>query len=111
MVEIRPVRDRAELGEIFNLVGGELPQLIDSSDTRFGDLAARFPDDQPLMVVATTDEQAVGAALAFRNDHRTATLRMIAIVRAFRHRGIGRRLVGRVETEARLLGVERARNR
>ncbi len=73
---------------------------------RFSDLAARFAEDERLMVVATADEQALGAALAFPNGTRTATLRAIAVVDTLRHRGIGRLLVERVETEAGLLGVE-----
>ncbi len=107
MVEIRPVRDRVELEKVFHLVRGELSDLIETSGTlQFSDLAVRFPQDQPLVVVATTEEQAIGAALAFRNNTRTATLRAIAVVDAFRQRGIGRLLVERVETGARLLGVD-----
>ena len=106
MVEIRPVRDRDELRRVFDLVGGEVSPSIDTSDFRFRDLDSHFPSDRPLMVVAEAEDRSVGGALAFRNDNGVVTLRIIAVVEAFRHRGIGRRLVERVETEARLLGVE-----
>jgi DNA-binding transcriptional MerR regulator len=107
MVEIRPVDDREELRQVFDLVGGELSPRIDTTDFRFRDLDSRFPADRPLMVAAVAEGRSVGGALAFRNDNGVVTLRMIAVVEEFRHRGIGRRLVERVETEARLLGVER----
>lgn len=107
-MEIRTIRDQAELEEAFNLAGSLLPHPIDTTHThRFDDLARRFPYDRPLMLVATADGPPVGAALALRTDDRTATLRMIAVVEAFRGRGIGRRLVEGVEIEARLVGVER----
>lgn len=57
------------------------------------------------MLAAEVDGAVVGGALAFRNDERDATLRITAVVESFRHRGAGRRLVERVETEASRLGV------
>ena len=107
MVEIRPVEDREELGRVFDLLGAQGTARLDTSDFRFADLDVRFHDDQPLMVVASTEGQPVGGALAFRNDHGVVVLRIIAVVEAFRHRGIGRRLVERVESEARILGAGR----
>lgn len=69
MIEVRPVRDRTELAEIFGLAGAQLPEQIDTTDRhRFGDLDERFPADQQLMVVATADGQRLGGALAFRTD-------------------------------------------
>lgn len=106
MVEIRPVEDRDELRQVFDLLGAEVVERIDASDFRYGDLNAHFPADKALMVVAVAEGQAVGGALAFRNDNGRVTLRTIAVVAEFRHRGIGRRLVERIETEARLLNIE-----
>lgn len=106
MVEIRPVEGADELRQVFDLLGAELPEPIDRSDFRFRDLDSHYPADRPLMVVAKAEGRLVGGALAFRNDHNWVTLRTIAVVEAFRHRGIGGRLVERVESEARLLGVE-----
>lgn len=106
MIEIRSVESRAELAQVFDLVGGEVAERVDRSDFRFADLGSRFPADKPLMVMATANDQPVGAALAFRADDGWATLRIIAVVEAFRYRGIGRRLVECVETEAGVLGVE-----
>lgn len=105
-MDIRAVANRDELRNVFDLVGSQIAQPIDTTDFRFRDLDIRFPDDGPLMVVAVAEGRSVGGALAFRTGDGAVTLRMIAVVEAFRHRGIGRRLVERIETEARLLGVE-----
>lgn len=106
VVEIRSVADRDELRRVFDLVGAEVPEHIDSADFRFGDLDANFPADMRLMVVAQAEGRPVGGALAFRNDNGWVTMRIIGVLEAFRHRGVGRRLVERVETEARMLGVD-----
>lgn len=87
MVEIRPVESREELRRVFDIVGGEVIPRIDTSDFRFRDLDSHFPADRPLMVVAVAGGRPVGGALAFRNDNGVATLRMIAVVDAFRTAG------------------------
>ncbi len=106
MVEIRSVEDREELRRAFDLAGAQLPERLNSSDFQFGDLDAQFPDDRPMMLVAIAEGRTVGAALAFRNDDGWVTLRIIGIVEDLRHRGIARRLVEGIESEARMLGVE-----
>ena len=100
VIELRPVRDADELATAFDLLGAQLPQPIDSNDWRFDDLADRFPADQPIMVLAAADGDVVGGALAFREDNGAVALRIVGVVELFRHRGIGRRLVERVETGA-----------
>ncbi|MGH9267140.1 MAG: GNAT family N-acetyltransferase [Acidimicrobiales bacterium] len=107
MIEIRPVRDRSELADVFDLLGAQLPAPIDRADWhRLGDLDARFAADQELMVVASAEGAPVGGALAFRTDDGWATIRMVGVADALRHRGVGRRLVEWVEAQARRLGVE-----
>lgn len=106
MVDIRMVEDREELRAAFDLAGAQLPEPITSSDFRLDDLEARFPADRPIMLRAMAEGRDVGAALAFRTDDGWATLRVIGVVAEFRHRGIARRLVERIESEARILGVE-----
>jgi len=106
IVEIRPLEDREELRQVFDLVASTVSPPIDTSDFRFRDLDVRFPADRPLMVVAEADGRPVGGALASRNNNGWATLRIVGVVAAFQHRGIGRRLIERVETEARLLGCQ-----
>lgn len=105
VIELRPVRDAEELATAFDLLGAQLPQPIDANDWRFDDLAARFPADQPIMVLAEADGEVVGGALAFRDDNGAVTLRIVGVIEPFRHRGIGRRLVERVEAAARLLAA------
>ncbi len=80
MVEIRSVEDREELRRAFDLAGAQLPERLNSSDFRFGDLDAHFPDDRPMMLLAIAEGRAVGAAVAFRNDDGWVTLRIIGIV-------------------------------
>jgi GNAT superfamily N-acetyltransferase len=99
------VRDLRELATVFDLLGAQLPEPIDSNDRRFDDLADRFQVDQPMMVVATAEGALVGGALAFREQNGAGTLRIAAVIELYRHRGIGRRLVERVETQAALLGA------
>ena len=102
---MRSVRDLAQLRAVFDLAGAQLPEPIDSGDHRIDDLVERFEADRPVMVVASAEGTSVGGALAFRNDNGTVTLRIIGVIPSFRHRGIGRRLVERVEAEARRLGA------
>ena len=104
-IEVRSVRDLAQLRAVFDLAGAQLPEPIDSGDHRIHDLVERFEADRPVMVVASAEGTSVGGALAFRNDNGTVTLRIIGVIPSFRHRGIGRRLVERVEAEARRLGA------
>lgn len=106
MVDIRPLQDRTELRRVFDLIGAELAEPIDSGDIRIRDLDCRFPGDRRLMVVAETEGRPVGGALAFRNDDGWVALRIMAVLEPFRHRGVGRRVVERVETEARALGAQ-----
>jgi len=105
VIEVRAVRDLADLKAAFDLAGAQLPEPVDSGDHCIGDLVERFPADRPLMVVATADGNMVGGAFAFRNDNGAVTLRIVGVIPEFRHRGIGRRLVERVEAEARRLGA------
>ncbi|HVM15464.1 MAG TPA: GNAT family N-acetyltransferase [Egibacteraceae bacterium] len=99
VIDIRPLEDLAELERVASTLGAERRHL--------DDLEARFEADRPLMVIATAGEELVGTALAFRHDATAATLRIAAVAPRFRHRGVGRRLVERVEAEARRIGVER----
>lgn len=107
IVDVRPVEDPDELRRLFDCLGAELVPPIDSADYRFTDVESHFPHDRPLMLVATVDGRPAGGALAFRTDEASVTLRIIAVPQPFRHRGIGRRLVERVESEARMMGVDR----
>lgn len=106
MVEIRSVENGEELRAAFDLAGALLAEPMSSSDFRFSDLEAHYPADGPMMLRAITEGRDVGAALAFRTDDHWATLRIIGVVPEFRHRGAARRLVERIESEARILGVE-----
>ncbi len=48
MNQIRPVHDRGELKDVFELLGRQFPEPIRSDDHRFGDLAERFVVDRSL---------------------------------------------------------------
>ncbi len=105
VIELHQVRGAEELATVFELLGAQILQPIDSNDWRFNDLAARFPADQPIMILAAADGEVVGGALAFREDNGAVALRIVGVNESFRHPGIGRRLVERVETGARLLAA------
>ncbi len=92
MIEVRPVLGRSELEEFFQLVRGEFPGLVDAGDApRSSDLAARFPEPSP-SGRATSDEQAVGAALAFATTliQHAAVHRCRRRSKAARHRPTAR---------------------
>ena len=102
---IRPVASLGELAAAFDAIGAQLPGRLTHEDRRFGDLAARFPADQALMLVVEEGGRLRGGALAFRRDARGATLRIIGLEPGVRGLGLGRRLVERIEREAARLGV------
>jgi GNAT superfamily N-acetyltransferase len=106
---IRPVASVQELGQAFDLIGAQLPQQLTRQDRRFADLARRFPADRSLMLVAEDRGRIVGGALAFRTSTASpasgVTLRLIALAPAHRGRGLGRRLLQRLELAAMRLGA------
>jgi len=102
---IRPVQSLDELSELFDLVGAQLPTRLTRVDHRLAELAQHFPDDQPLMLVATIEGKPVGGALAFRRNAEGATLRVVGVSEEHRSQGIGHRLLKAVEDAAAVLGV------
>ncbi|GAA2759333.1 GNAT family N-acetyltransferase [Actinopolymorpha rutila] len=106
---IRSVESEQELVGAFDVLGAQFPKPFTHEDRRFADLARRFPQDASMMLVVEDGGRLVGGALAFRGGEAgpgcDVTLRIIALVPEHRGRGIGRRLVERVEQEATRLGV------
>lgn len=106
---IRSVESEHQLVEAFDLMGAQFPKPLTHEDRQFADLARRFPQDRSMMLVVEDDGRPVGGALAFRGGEAgpgcDATLRIIALVPEHRGRGLGRRLVERIEQEATRLGV------
>jgi GNAT superfamily N-acetyltransferase len=101
---IRPVQSLDEC-ELFDLVGAQLPTRLTRVDRRFAELAEHFPEDKPLMLVATIGGKAVGGALAFRRNAEGVTLRVVGVSEDYRSQGIGHRLLKAVEDAAAVLGV------
>jgi len=64
-VVIRPVASPQELARAFELIGARRAPALEQ-DRYFLQLARRFPDDRPLMLVAELDGQMIGAGFAFR---------------------------------------------
>src|SRR5690349_11825484 len=58
-IEVRSVRDLAQLRAVFDLAGAQLPEPIDSGDHRIHDLVERFEADRPVMVVASAEGTSV----------------------------------------------------
>jgi GNAT superfamily N-acetyltransferase len=76
--------------------------------TPHGELARRFPDDRPLMLVAEHQGRIVGGGLGFRQLRHGApgvTLRIIGLEPSARGHGLGRRLMQRLELAAVLLAA------
>src|SRR5207249_1597815 len=94
----------AELATTFDVIGAQFVPAITHEDRRFQDLARRFPEDRPLMLLVEelaaphSTGRIVGGALAF--GERAVTLRAIGLAPHVRRQGLGRRLMERVELEA-----------
>jgi GNAT superfamily N-acetyltransferase len=101
---IRPVDSLEELATAFDVIGAQFAPAITHEDRRFQDLARRFPEDRPLMLLVEEIEaqdgagRIVGGALAFGEGG--LTLRAIALEPHVRRQGLGRRLMERLELEA-----------
>jgi GNAT superfamily N-acetyltransferase len=100
---IRPVDSAQELASAFDVAGAQISPSFDHTDRRFSDLARRYPEDRPIMLVADVAGCVVGAALAFRGADGV-TLRVIGLEPAHRGMGIGRQLMRRLEAECARLG-------
>ena len=99
---------------MFDILGTQFATPFTHGDRRFVDLARRYPQDRTLMVLAERDDgqsrgSVVGGALAFRadDDSPAATIRLVAVMEAYRGTGLGRRLVERIESEAVRLGISK----
>lgn len=104
---IRPVSSPRELARAFELAGARTAPAL-AQDRRFLDLARRFRDDRPLLLVAELRGQVIGAAFAFRRDGPgdcDATLRNVTVLSPHHGKGIERRLVEAIERAAASLGV------
>jgi NAD(P)-dependent dehydrogenase (short-subunit alcohol dehydrogenase family)/ribosomal protein S18 acetylase RimI-like enzyme len=121
---IRPAASAEEFAATCDVIGAQITPPFTRSDRRFHDLARRFPEDQPLMLVVceqsappppsaplppTPQAEAstiVGGALAFRTSPRAVTLRMIGLEPRVRGQGVGRRLMAALELAAVRLGAD-----
>jgi predicted N-acetyltransferase YhbS len=107
-VVIRPVSSPRELARVFELIGARRAPALEQ-DRYFLQVARRFPDDRPLMLVAELDGQIIGAGFAFRQgsspECRTAALRNVAVLPPHDGIGLERRLIRRIEEGAAGLGV------
>jgi predicted N-acetyltransferase YhbS len=107
-VVIRPVGSPGDLARAFELIGARRAPALEQ-DRYFLQVARRFPDDRPLMLVAELDGQIIGAGFAFRKgsapECRTATLRNVAVLPPHDGVGLERRLIRRIEDGAASLGV------
>lgn len=101
---IRPVESAQELATAFDVAGRQISPPFDHLDRRFADLARRYPEDRPIMLVADVAGAVVGGALAFRGADGV-TLRVIGLEPAHRGLGVGSLLMRRLEVECARLGV------
>ncbi len=120
---IRPAASLEELAAVCDVIGAQLSPPFARADRRFQDLARRFSEDQPLMLVVrertappahpapppaagnADPGTLVGGALAFRTGPRGVTLRMIGLEPGARGQGVGRRLMAALELAAIRFGA------
>lgn len=102
---IRPVGSLEELVDVFDVIGAQLPQRLTHDYRRFADLVRRLAEDRGLMLVVEDQGRIIGGALAFRRNPGGVTLRIIGLEASARRRGLGRRLVEKIEQQAARLGV------
>src|SRR6185312_2043749 len=104
-VTIRSVTSREELEAVYDLLGAKFDPATDHTDEhRFLELAAAFPAQAGLLLVAEEAGSAVGGALGFLGSEGNATLRILAIVETRRRAGIGRSLLRAFEAGVANLG-------
>ncbi len=106
-VVIRPVASSRELARAFELTSARTAPAL-AQDRRFLDLARRFRDDRPLLLVASLHGQIIGTGFAFRRHgpgDRGATLRNVTVLPPHHGKGIEQRLVEKIEQVAASLGV------
>jgi GNAT superfamily N-acetyltransferase len=106
-VVIRPVTSPRELAHAFELTGARTAPAL-AQDRHFLDLARRFRDDRPVLLVAELHGQIIGAAFAFRRGgpgDSEATLRNVTVLPPHHGKGIERRLAEAIEQAAASLGV------
>ncbi len=107
-VMIRPVGSPRELARAFELIGARRAAALEQ-DRYFLQVARRFPEDRPLMLVAELDGQIIGAGFAFRRCSQpggAVTLRNVAVLPPHGGTGLERRLIRTIEAAAVRLGAD-----
>jgi hypothetical protein len=103
--EIRPVGSLAELTRVFDLLGAQATPAVTHEDRRFGELASRFPEDRPLMLVVETPAgRPAGGLLGCRRGSSVA-IRAVGVEQGVPRSEPLPQLLQRLEVEARRLGA------
>ena len=107
---LRSITSVEELDEVYDLLGALYSPPVDrhrNHAVHHRRLAQRFPDDAALMLVAEQRGLAVAGLLCGRQQDAPtqATIFLIGVLPGHRGRGLARRLLERVESTARRLGV------
>jgi GNAT superfamily N-acetyltransferase len=108
IVPTRQLPGNSSLEHLKNQARALQREVRAAQDQRFLDLARRFHDDWPLLLVAELHGQIIGVAFAFRRHgpgDPAATLRNVAVLPAYQDQGIERRLVEAIEQAAASVGV------
>jgi DNA-binding transcriptional MerR regulator/predicted N-acetyltransferase YhbS len=107
-VIIHPVDSLAELVTAFDAAGAQFDPAIDHTDQRrFADLAAAYPGERELLLVAEESGSVAGAAMGFVSSGSEVTLRILSVAADRRRQGIGRALLRAFEASALRLGATR----
>jgi GNAT superfamily N-acetyltransferase len=90
----------------FEELAARFPGGFDPGDA-LGEAPAQYDPPHGAFVVARSGEAVVGCGAVTLLDHETAEIKRMWVASGSRGRGVGRRLLARLEAEARLAGRSR----
>ena len=104
MATVRSIASVNELIRVERVISAQFPPRRGAPSNGIDVCRARFQADQMLMLVAESDAEILGGALAFRAGD-AVKLEVIALKPEARRLGIGRRLIEAIEVEAIRVGA------
>jgi GNAT superfamily N-acetyltransferase len=99
MITVRPIASVNELIRVERVISGQFPPRRGAPADCLDVCRARFQADQMLMLVAESDAEILGGALAFRAGD-AVKVEVIALKPEARRLGVGRRLIEAIEVQA-----------
>ncbi len=104
MITVRSIDSVEDLVRVDQVIAARFPPRRSAPSHGLDELKARFAEDRSLMLVAESDGEIVGGALAFRVGV-AVKVDVVALKPDVRRLGIGRRFMETIEIEAIRLGT------